>query len=118
MTVVLCTWGDALEGGTEEALTLAGQHSTAIGADLHWLVIGGAAAPAHVDNAVAESALTTITLRPEAVGLGPVALGPLINEIARRETGDTDASIGIMVSDDVDEGLAEFEARRAPVFRS
>jgi len=23
MTVALCTWGNALEGGTEEALTLA-----------------------------------------------------------------------------------------------
>jgi enoyl-CoA hydratase len=31
---------------------------------------------------------------------------------------ETEASIGIMVSDDVGEGLAAFEGRRAPVFRS
>lgn len=43
MTVVLCTWGDAIEGGTEEALTLAHKHSTAAGANLNWLVIGSVA---------------------------------------------------------------------------
>lgn len=42
MTVVLCTWGDTLESGTEEALTLAGRHAAASGADLVWLVIGAA----------------------------------------------------------------------------
>lgn len=48
MTVVLCTWGNALEGGTEEALTLASRYSAAIGAELNWLIIGDAA-----DNASA-----------------------------------------------------------------
>jgi electron transfer flavoprotein alpha subunit len=43
MTVVLCTWGNEIEGGTEEALTLAHQHSTAADADLHWLVVGNVA---------------------------------------------------------------------------
>ena len=43
MAVVLCTWGDAIEGGTEEALTLAHKYSTAVGVDLNWLVIGSAA---------------------------------------------------------------------------
>ena len=43
MSVVLCTWGDALEGGTEEALTLASQYSQASRAELNWLVIGGVA---------------------------------------------------------------------------
>lgn len=43
MAVVLCTWGDAIEGGTEEALTLASQYSQAAGAELNWLVIGGVA---------------------------------------------------------------------------
>ncbi len=42
MTVVLCTWGDAIEGGTEEALTLANKFSSTIDSDLNWLVIGGA----------------------------------------------------------------------------
>ena len=40
MTVLLCSWGDALEGGTEEALTLAHKVSTAAGSELNWLVIG------------------------------------------------------------------------------
>lgn len=43
MTVVLCTWGNAIEGGTEEALTLANKLSSAASADLNWLVIGGVA---------------------------------------------------------------------------
>lgn len=43
MTVVLCTWGSAIEGGTEEALTLAHKHAIAVGADLNWLVIGSVA---------------------------------------------------------------------------
>jgi electron transfer flavoprotein alpha subunit len=43
MTVVLCTWGNAIEGGTEEALTLAQRHASAKGAQLNWLVIGNVA---------------------------------------------------------------------------
>jgi electron transfer flavoprotein alpha subunit len=46
MTVVLCTWGNAIEGGTEEALTLANKFSSAVGSDLNWLVIGNAGAAA------------------------------------------------------------------------
>lgn len=42
MTVVLCTWGNSIEGGTEEALTLAHKVSCESGTDLNWLVIGGA----------------------------------------------------------------------------
>lgn len=40
MTVVLCTWGEALEGGTEEALTLASKLCQENGQDLDWVVIG------------------------------------------------------------------------------
>ena len=43
MTVVLCTCGNALEGGTREALTLARKTAAASGASLHWVVIGAAA---------------------------------------------------------------------------
>lgn len=42
MSVVLCSWGNTIEGGTKEALTLAQQFCSATGADLNWLVIGGA----------------------------------------------------------------------------
>ena len=40
MTVVLCTWGNAIEGGTEEALTLAAQASKLASSELNWLVLG------------------------------------------------------------------------------
>lgn len=43
MTVVLCTWGNALEGGTREALTLARKTAAASNVPLHWVVIGAAA---------------------------------------------------------------------------
>lgn len=42
MTVVLCTWGKHIEGGTEEALTLANKFSSAVGSELNWLIIGEA----------------------------------------------------------------------------
>ncbi len=41
MSVVLCSWGESLEGGTEETLSLAGRLSRSQGQDLDWLVIGG-----------------------------------------------------------------------------
>jgi len=43
MNVVLCSWGDCLEGGTEETLSLAGRLSRARGVALDWLVMGAAA---------------------------------------------------------------------------
>ncbi len=36
MTVVLCTWGNTLEGGTREALTLARKTAAASNLPLHW----------------------------------------------------------------------------------
>jgi electron transfer flavoprotein alpha subunit len=43
MSVVFCSWGDVLEGGSVEALTLARKLAAATGAELRWLVMGGAA---------------------------------------------------------------------------
>ena len=43
MSVVLCTWGNTLEGGTREALTLARKTAAAQNQPLHWVVIGAAA---------------------------------------------------------------------------
>lgn len=40
MSVVLCSWGDAIEGGTEETLSLAGRLARATDQELDWLVIG------------------------------------------------------------------------------
>ena len=40
MTVVLCTWGKALEGGDAEALTLAAKLCRETGAALNWVVVG------------------------------------------------------------------------------
>jgi electron transfer flavoprotein alpha subunit len=44
MTVVLCSWGDTIEAGTEESLSLAWAYSQSIGAELSWLVIGARSA--------------------------------------------------------------------------
>lgn len=46
MTVVLFSWGDAIEGGTAEALTLADALAQAGGAELHWVVTAGLEAAA------------------------------------------------------------------------
>lgn len=46
MSVVLCSWGDAIEGGAEETLSLAGRLARATGVELDWLVIGAAGANA------------------------------------------------------------------------
>ncbi|AKU11438.1 electron transfer flavoprotein alpha-subunit [Azoarcus sp. CIB] len=43
MAVVLCSWGDAIDGGTEEALTLARKLAGSTGVELRWLVLGSAA---------------------------------------------------------------------------
>lgn len=43
MSVVLCSWGESIEGGTEETLSLAGKLSRSRGLELDWLVIGGLA---------------------------------------------------------------------------
>lgn len=51
MSIVLCTWGDTVEGGTEETLSLAGRIARAGGQELDWLVIG-AAGDAATDIAV------------------------------------------------------------------
>jgi electron transfer flavoprotein alpha subunit len=46
MSVVLCTWGNNLEGGSQEALTLARKTAAAANLPLHWVVIGGVASDA------------------------------------------------------------------------
>ncbi len=74
MSVVLCTWGDSIEGGTEEALTLAGQLSHQSGTDLNWLVIGGAAdAAAEIAGRYGVTSLDTIAVT-RAEGFAPDAL--------------------------------------------
>lgn len=46
MAIVFCSWGDALEGGSVEALTLTRKLAEAQGTELRWLVMGGVAAGA------------------------------------------------------------------------
>lgn len=43
MSIVLCSWGRTVEGGTEEALTLARGLASQRGTELRWLVAGAAA---------------------------------------------------------------------------
>lgn len=40
MSVVVCSWGKAVERGTEETLTAARGHGAATGQPLHWVVAG------------------------------------------------------------------------------
>lgn len=46
MSVVFCSWGDAIEGGAVEALTLARKLAEESGVELSWLALGGVAAGA------------------------------------------------------------------------
>lgn len=74
MTVVLCTWGDAIEGGTEEALTLARGFGAATGARLDWVVLGGAAAAAEALAARHGVANLDVITDPGLAGYQPDAL--------------------------------------------
>lgn len=71
MTVALCTWGNALEGGTEEALTLAQKLSAARGSALHWVVVGGVA-----EEAQALAGKYGVTSVDVVAGDGLEGLGP------------------------------------------
>lgn len=74
MTVVLCTWGNTLEGGTEEALTLARQFAAANGAALNWVVIGPAANDAaQIAGQYGVASLDVIS-DAKLAGFGPDAL--------------------------------------------
>lgn len=86
MTVVLCTWGDALEGGTEEALTLAGQYSTAIGAELNWLVLGAAAGAASELAATYGVSRLDRIADPKLEGFGPDALVSALAQYCAQES--------------------------------
>lgn len=89
MSVVLCTWGDAIEGGTEEALTLASQYSQSIGAELNWLLIGGAAesaAPIAGNYGVAH--LDSIS-DAKLASFGPDALVAALARYCEQQSPDT-----------------------------
>ena len=71
MTVVLCSWGDTIEAGTEESLGLALAYSQSIGAELSWLVIGAmAAASREMAPRCGVAKLDTIE-HPDLVDFGP-----------------------------------------------
>ena len=71
MTVALCTWGNALEGGTEEALTLALRLSAERGTALNWVVVGGVA-----EEAQALAGTYGVTSLDVLAGEGLDELGP------------------------------------------
>ncbi|MCP5092488.1 MAG: electron transfer flavoprotein subunit alpha/FixB family protein [Gammaproteobacteria bacterium] len=74
MSIVLCTWGDVIEGGTEEALTLASELSHQSGAELNWLVIGDAAGKA-IELATRYGVASVDTIADTRLeGFGPDAL--------------------------------------------
>ncbi|MBW2629401.1 MAG: electron transfer flavoprotein subunit alpha/FixB family protein [Deltaproteobacteria bacterium] len=71
MTVALCTWGNALEGGTEEALTLALRLSGERGSALNWMVAGAVA-----EEAQALAGAYGVTSVDVLAGEGLEELGP------------------------------------------
>jgi electron transfer flavoprotein alpha subunit len=71
MTVALCTWGNALEGGTEEALTLALRLSGERGSALNWVVAGAVA-----EEAQALAGAYGVTSVDVVAGEGLEELGP------------------------------------------
>ena len=74
MTIVLCTWGSFIEGGTEEALTVARKLGASLGAELHWLVLGGAASEAPGLAATHGVASLDVISDPALAGFQPDAL--------------------------------------------
>jgi electron transfer flavoprotein alpha subunit len=74
MTIVLCTWGSFIEGGTEEALTVARKLGVSLGAELHWLVLGGAASEAPGLAATHGVASLDVISDPALAGFQPDAL--------------------------------------------
>jgi electron transfer flavoprotein alpha subunit len=89
MTVVLCTWGDAIEGGTEEALTLASQYSQSINAELNWLVLGAAAAVATDIGARYGVANIDSISDDKLAGFGPDAVVAAITQYCQQHSPNT-----------------------------
>ncbi|NMG00048.2 electron transfer flavoprotein subunit alpha/FixB family protein [Aromatoleum toluolicum] len=79
MAVVLCSWGDAIDGGTEEALTLARKLAGSTGVELRWLVLGGAAGAA--TEAAARSGVNRLD-RIEGVAASPSGPDALVATLA------------------------------------
>jgi len=80
MSVVLCTWGNTIEGGTEEALTVAGKLSRDSGTDLNWVLIGDVAAAAEELAARYGVASVDTISDTRLEGFGPDAL---VNALAQ-----------------------------------
>ena len=89
MTVVLCTWGDAIEGGTEEALTVASQYSVATGAELNWLLIGAVANSA--TELAAKYGVSHVDVISDAklAGFGPDALVTALAQYCEQQSPST-----------------------------
>lgn len=80
MSVVLCTWGNTIEGGSREALTLARKTAAARGVALNWLVIGGAANDAAAIAAEYGVASLDVITDAKLAEFGPDALVAAISQ--------------------------------------
>lgn len=81
MGVLLCTWGDAIEGGTEEALTVARRFARSTGATTAWLVLGPAGELA-VDIAARHGIDRVIVVNdPKLRGYPPDALVEALRQV-------------------------------------
>jgi electron transfer flavoprotein alpha subunit len=74
MSVVVCSWGNAVERGTEEALTAARVYSAAAGLPLHWAVAGTDRDAAVALAARYGVAVVDLVTHPKLSGFGPDVL--------------------------------------------
>jgi len=84
MSVVLCSWGSAVERGTEEALTAARAYSAAVGLPLHWAVAGMARDVALELASRYGVAVVDFITHPKLSGCGPDVLVEALSQYCAR----------------------------------
>jgi len=84
MSVVLCSWGEAIERGAEEALTAARGLSAAAGLTLDWVVLGGAAQQAAEVASRHGLAAFDVIADPKLAGFGPDVVVEALSQYCAR----------------------------------
>ncbi len=76
MTIVVLSWGDAVEAGTAETLTLAAKLAASVGAHLHWVVTAG------LESAAAAIAGQYGVARLDVIGASPRGTDAAVDTLA------------------------------------